>query len=101
MGIQRRSASPGYGDRRDELLRRLRRVEGQVRGLQRMIAEDRYCIDVLDQVAAATRALQAVAVELLGEHLRHCVTDAVAAGGRAGQNKVDEAAAAVARLVRS
>lgn len=93
--------SPGYGDRRDELLRRLRRVEGQVRGLQRMIAEDRYCIDVLDQVAAATRALQAVAVELLGEHLRHCVADAVAAGGRAGQDKVDEAAAAVARLVRS
>lgn len=95
------SGMPGYVDRKDALLKRLRRIEGQVRGLQRMVAEDRYCIDVLDQVAAATRALQAVAVELMADHLGHCVRDAVSAGGAEADEKVAEAAAAIARLVRS
>ena len=92
---------PGYDDRKDELLRRLRRVEGQVRGLQQMVEADRYCIDVLTQVSASTRALQAVAVELLDDHLRHCVADAAKAGGRQADEKLTEATAAVARLLRS
>jgi DNA-binding FrmR family transcriptional regulator len=92
---------PGYADRKDALLKRLRRIEGQVRGLERMVAEDRYCIDVLDQVAAATRALQAVALELLNDHLSHCVRDAISTGGAEADDKVAEAAAAIARLVRS
>lgn len=92
---------PGYADRKDVLLKRLRRIEGQVRGLQRMVADDRYCIDVLDQVAAATRALQAVALELVSDHLAHCVRDAIGAGGTEADDKVAEAAAAIARLVRS
>ena len=75
------SANPGYHDGKDDVLKRLRRIEGQVRGLQRMVEDDTYCIDVLTQVAAATKALQSVAVGLLDEHLRHCVTDAVAPGG--------------------
>ena len=94
-------ASPGYVDRKDLVLKRLRRVEGQVRGLQRMVESDRYCIEVLDQIAASTRALQAVALELLDEHLSHCVVDAVTAGGDEKDKKVAEASAAVARLVRS
>lgn len=92
---------PGYGENKEAVARRLRRIEGQVRGLQKMIEEDRYCIDVLDQIAAATRALQAVALELLDDHLSHCVVDAVAGGGRQGDTKVAEASAAIARLVRS
>lgn len=92
---------PGYTDKKDGIQKRLRRVEGQVRGLQRMVEEDKYCIDVLDQVAAATKALQAVAIELLDDHLAHCVTDAVSTGGRSAQEKVAEASAAIARLVRS
>lgn len=92
---------PGYADRKDALLKRLRRIEGQVRGLERMIADDRYCIDVLDQVAAATRALQAVALELVADHLSHCVRDAIRTGGAEADGKVAEAAAAIARLVRS
>jgi DNA-binding FrmR family transcriptional regulator len=92
---------PGYSERKDAVLRRLRRIEGQVRGLERMVEEDRYCIDVLDQVAAATRALQSVAIELLDDHLAHCVADAVQAGGEDATAKLDEASAAVARLVRS
>jgi DNA-binding FrmR family transcriptional regulator len=92
---------PGYHDRKDAIQKRLRRVEGQVRGIQRMVDEDKYCIDVLDQVAAATKALQAVALELLDDHLNHCVTDAVARGGRTAEEKVAEASAAIARLVRS
>lgn len=95
------AAMPGYADRKDVLLKRLRRIEGQVRGLQRMVADDRYCIDVLDQVAAATRALQAVALELVNDHLAHCVRDAIGAGGTEADDKVAEAAAAIARLVRS
>ena len=92
---------PGYSSTKDDLQTRLRRIEGQVRGLQRMIEEDVYCIDVLTQVSAATSALQSVALGLLDEHLHHCVADAVAAGGDEGTAKVDEASRAIARLVRS
>lgn len=91
----------GYSENKEAVLRRLRRVEGQVRGLSRMVEEDTYCIDVLTQISAATRALQAVAVELLGEHLSHCVHDAVASGGPDAAAKVAEARAAIERLVRS
>ena len=79
----------------------MRRVEGQVRGLQRMVDEDAYCIDILTQVSAATKALQAVALELLDDHLSHCVADAVKSGGDDAAAKVAEASAAIARLVRS
>ena len=91
----------GYSMSKDDLQKRLRRIEGQVRGLQRMIDEDTYCIDVLTQVSATTSALQSVAMGLLDEHLRHCVTEAVAAGGPEGEAKVEEATAAIRRLVRS
>ena len=91
----------GYSDRKEEVQKRLRRIEGQIRGLQRMIDEDVYCIDVLTQVSAATKALQSVALELLGDHLAHCVRDAVAAGGTEAEEKVREAQAAIERLVRS
>jgi DNA-binding FrmR family transcriptional regulator len=91
----------GYSMSKDDLQKRLRRIEGQVRGLQRMIDEDTYCVDVLTQVSATTSALQSVAIGLLDEHLRHCVTEAVAAGGPEGAAKVAEATAAIGRLVRS
>jgi DNA-binding FrmR family transcriptional regulator len=91
---------PGYTDEKDAIRKRLRRIEGQVRGLQRMVDEDKYCIDVLDQVAAVTRALQAVALELLDGHLAHCVAEAVTAGGMTADEKIHEASAAIARLVR-
>lgn len=91
----------GYADRKEEHLRRLRRIEGQVRGLQQMIEDDRYCIDILTQVSAATKALQAVALELLDGHLEHCVREAVATGGTEADDKIAEASAAIARLVRS
>ena len=93
--------TPGYHDTKAAHLARLRRIEGQVRGLQRQVDNDTYCIDVLTQVSAATRALQAVALELLGEHLSHCVHDAVAAGGPEADEKIVEARAAIERLVRS
>ena len=83
------------------LVKRLRRIEGQVRGLQRMIEEDTYCIDVLTQVSAATSALQSVAVGLLNDHIHHCVSDAVAAGGPEGTAKVTEATRAIERLIKS
>jgi CsoR family transcriptional regulator, copper-sensing transcriptional repressor len=92
---------PGYTDEKDAIQKRLRRIEGQVRGLQRMVDEDKYCIEVLDQVAAVTRALQAVAIELLDGHLSHCVAEAVTAGGDNADDKINEASAAIARLVRS
>jgi DNA-binding FrmR family transcriptional regulator len=92
---------PGYHDRRDEIQRRLKRIEGQVRGLQRMVDEDTYCIDVLTQVSAATKALQSVALELLSDHLSHCVQEALREGGAEAENKVREAQAAIERLVRS
>ena len=91
----------GYHENKDAIQKRLRRIEGQVRGLQRMVDEDKYCIDVLDQVAAATKALQAVALELLGDHLSHCVADALTTGGETAEAKLTEAQAAIARLVRS
>jgi DNA-binding FrmR family transcriptional regulator len=91
---------PGYNDQKDAVLKRLRRIEGQVRGLQRMVEEDSYCIDVLTQVSAVSKALQSVALELLDDHLGHCVRDAVATGQDADA-KVAEASAAIARLVRS
>ena len=95
------TALPGYNDEKDQVQKRLRRIEGQVRGLQRMVEDDRYCIDILEQVSAATRALQSVALVLLDEHLGHCVSDAVKAGGAEADAKLDEASAAIARLVRS
>jgi CsoR family transcriptional regulator, copper-sensing transcriptional repressor len=91
----------GYTRNKDDYLGRLRRIEGQVRGLQRMVEEDKYCIDILTQVAAATRALQSVALGLLEEHLGHCVTQALAEGGDTAAEKVREASDAIARLVRS
>jgi DNA-binding FrmR family transcriptional regulator len=91
----------GYTDDKDAVLKRLRRIEGQVRGLQRMVEEDTYCIDVLTQVSAATKALQAVALELLDGHLSHCVREAIDAGGSEADAKLAEATAAIARLVRS
>jgi DNA-binding FrmR family transcriptional regulator len=94
-------STPGYRDDKDLVLKRLRRIEGQVRGLQRMIEDDRYCIDILEQVSAATRALQSVALMLLEEHLAHCVSDAVKVGGKEADAKLSEASAAIARLVRS
>ena len=90
-----------YTDRKDQHLARLRRIEGQIRGLQRMVESDTYCIDVLTQVSAATKALQAVAMSLLEDHLSHCVTEAIAAGGPDADAKVREATAAIERLVRS
>jgi DNA-binding FrmR family transcriptional regulator len=93
--------APGYADSKDAHLKRLRRVEGQVRGLARMVEEDAYCIDVLTQVSAATKALESVALSLLDEHLSHCVTDAIQQGGDVAEQKINEASAAIARLVRS
>jgi CsoR family transcriptional regulator, copper-sensing transcriptional repressor len=92
---------PGYRDNKEAHLRRLRRIEGQVRGLQRLVDSDTYCIDVLTQVSAATRALESFALGLLEEHLSHCVAQAVAEGGAEAEDKVKEASAAIARLVRS
>jgi DNA-binding FrmR family transcriptional regulator len=91
----------GYTEHKDEVLTRLRRIEGQIRGIHQMVDDDRYCIDVLTQVTAATRALQAVAVELLKDHLSHCVAQAMETGGAEAEAKITEATAAVARLVRS
>ena len=86
---------------KDDYLKRLRRIEGQARGLQRMVEEDQYCIDILTQVSAMTKALQAVSLSLLDEHLGHCVLNAAKAGGPEAGEKLAEASAAIARLVRS
>jgi DNA-binding FrmR family transcriptional regulator len=91
----------GYAESKDAVQKRLRRVEGQVRGLQRMVEEDSYCIDVLTQISAENRALQAVALELLDDHLSHCVAQALSVGGADAEAKVAEAKAAIARLVRA
>ncbi|RSD13548.1 metal-sensitive transcriptional regulator [Amycolatopsis eburnea] len=91
----------GYSHDKEALLQRMRRVEGQVRGIAKMIDDDKYCIDVLTQVSAATKALEAVALGLLDDHLRHCVADAAAQGGDVAATKVAEASAAIARLVKS
>jgi DNA-binding FrmR family transcriptional regulator len=92
---------PGYSSDKEAIQKRLRRIEGQIRGLQRMVDEDRDCINVLEQAAAVTRALQSVSLELLDDHLAHCVLDAAKAGGDDAGRKIDEASAAIARLVRS
>ncbi|MDK1476223.1 metal-sensitive transcriptional regulator [Streptomyces sp. 549] len=91
----------GYAKEKDAHLKRLRRIEGQVRGLQRMVEEDVYCIDVLTQVSASTKALQSFALQLLEEHLRHCVAAAATEGGEEIDAKVAEATAAIARLLRT
>jgi DNA-binding FrmR family transcriptional regulator len=91
----------GYTQDKDAYLKRLRRVEGQVRGIAKMVEDDKYCIDILTQVSAATKALEAVALGLLDEHLRHCVAQAASQGGQIAEQKVDEASAAIARLVKS
>ena len=92
----------GYIHRKDDYLKRLRRIEGQARGLQRMVEDEKYCIDILTQVAAMTKALQAVSIGLLEEHLAHCVVDAARAGdGAEADEKITEAVEAIARLVRS
>jgi len=91
----------GYSDQKDDVSKRLRRIEGQVRGVQRMVDDDAYCIDVLTQISAATKSLQAVALQLLDGHLNMCVADAVRQGGTTADEKIAEASAAVARLVRS
>ena len=93
--------SPGYTAQKENYAKRLRRIEGQVRGIAKMIDEDKYCIDVLTQISAVTSALQSVALGLLDEHLGHCVSHAVAAGGADADAKLAEASAAIARLVRS
>ena len=96
------SAAPhGYIHRKDDYLKRLRRIEGQARGLQRMVEDEKYCIDILTQVSAMTKALQSVALGLLEEHMSHCVVEAAAAGGPAAEEKLREASEAIARLVRS
>ena len=91
----------GYTQDKDKYLNRLRRIEGQVRGLEKMVEEDKYCIDILTQVAAATSALQSVALGLLEDHLGHCVAQAAAEGGDVAHAKVREASEAIARLVKS
>ena len=91
----------GYIHRKDDYLKRLRRIEGQSRGLQRMVEEEAYCIDILTQVSAMTKALQSVALGLMEEHMSNCVVRAAAAGGPEADAKVKEASAAIARLVRS
>lgn len=100
-GAYKERSMPGYSQDKEAVLRRLRRIEGQIRGLQRMVDTDTYCIDVLTQISAATRALESVALELLGDHLGHCVREAVAQGGPEADEKVREAHQAIERLVRS
>jgi DNA-binding FrmR family transcriptional regulator len=95
------TAAHGYISSKDDYLKRLRRIEGQARGLQRMVDEEQYCIDILTQVSAMTKALQSVALGLLEDHLGHCVVQAAAAGGPEADAKVREASQAIGRLVRS
>ncbi|WP_308166987.1 metal-sensitive transcriptional regulator [Nocardia albiluteola] len=94
-------AGHGYITAKDDYLKRLRRIEGQARGLQRMVEEEKYCIDILTQVSAMTKALQAVAMGLLEDHISHCVVDAAVQGGPEAEAKIKEATDAIARLVRS
>ena len=95
------TATRGYMHRQEDYLKRLKRIEGQARGLQRMVEEEKYCIDILTQVSAMTKALQSVSLGLLEGHLSHCVVEAAARGGREADEKVKEASDAIARLVRS
>ena len=100
-GVDSSPHQHGYLHAKDDYLRRLRRIEGQARGLQRMVEEEQYCIDILTQVSAMTKALQSVALGLLDEHIAHCVADAVKEGGPDVDAKLKEAGDAIARLVRS
>jgi DNA-binding FrmR family transcriptional regulator len=92
--------APGYTDRRADHLRRLHKIEGQVRGIARMVDEDRYCIDVLTQVSAVNRALHEVALGLLDDHLRHCVVDAARSDPADAQTKLDELTTTLRRALR-
>ena len=92
---------PGYTLTKDDLLKRLRRIEGQTRGITAMVEDDRYCIDVLTQISAIRSALESVAIGLVDGHVRHCVADAVAAGGGGASERLDEATTAIARLIKS
>ena len=94
-------ATRGYSISKDDYLKRLRRIEGQVRGLQAMIDDDKYCIDVLTQISSVTKALQGVGMGLLDQHLHHCVMEAAQEGGEQGDAKIDEAMVAIERLLRS
>ena len=100
-GASHAADSYGYIADKDAYLRRLRRIEGQARGLQGMVVDEKYCIDILTQISAMTSALQAVALGLLNDHLTHCVVDAAAKGGQEAETKLREAGDAIARLVRS
>lgn len=95
------TSAHGYSPQKDNYAKRLRRIEGQVRGIAKMIDDDKYCIDVLTQISAVNSALRSVALNLLNEHLGHCVSRAVADGGDEAEEKLTEASAAIARLVRS
>jgi len=103
MSASEHESQHGYihNQNKDAYLRRLRRIEGQARGLQKMVDDEKYCIDILTQISAVTKALQSVALGLLDEHLTHCVADAAAAGGPEADLKIREASDAIARLVRS
>jgi DNA-binding FrmR family transcriptional regulator len=101
MTAEPATGHPGYMHRKDDYLRRLKRIEGQVKGIERMVSEEKYCIDILTQVSAATKALQAVALGLLDEHMAHCVMDAARTGGPEAAEKLQEASDAIGRLVRS
>ncbi len=100
-GTDEHPGQHGYIHRKDDSLKRLRRIEGQARGLQKMVEDEKYCIDILTQVSAMTKALQSVALGLLDEHLSHCVVNAAQVGGREADEKIREASEAIARLVRS
>jgi DNA-binding FrmR family transcriptional regulator len=91
----------GYITEKEKYLNRLKRIEGQARGVSRMVDEEKYCIDILTQISALKSALDAVAVGLLDDHLKHCVVDAARAGGDEANEKIKEASDAIARLVRS
>ncbi len=92
---------PGYSINREDYLKRLRRIEGQVRGLQRMIEEDKYCIDILTQISSVTSALRSAGLGLLDEHIRHCVRNAAESDTGDGDDKIDEAIGAIERLLRA
>ena len=100
-GTEDAHTHPGYMHHKDDYLRRMKRIEGQVRGIERMIADETYCIDILTQVSAVTKALQAVSLGLLDEHMSHCVLDAAKADASDAETKLREASEAIARLVRS
>ncbi len=91
----------GYSTSTDRYLARLRRIEGQVRGLQRMVSEGEYCIDILTQMSAVQSALDSVAIGLLEDHMNHCVVNAAKQSDEAGREKIEEATKAIARLIKS